>query len=60
MLSRKVIVFSARGIEVGHIFYFGPNIRAYGGAKVQGPDGKEHLVHMGSYGIGRHALFLPS
>jgi prolyl-tRNA synthetase len=22
------------------------------GAKVQGPDGKEHAVHMGSYGIG--------
>ena len=22
------------------------------GAKVQGPDGKEHTVHMGSYGIG--------
>ncbi|PZU73338.1 MAG: proline--tRNA ligase [Rhizobium sp.] len=40
---------SARGIEVGHIFYFGTEPM---GAKVQGKDGKEHPVHMGSYGIG--------
>ncbi len=26
------------------------------GAKVQGPDGKEHLVSMGSYGIGPSRL----
>ena len=43
---------SARGIEVGHIFYFGTKYSEPMGAKVQGPDGKEHLVHMGSYGIG--------
>ena len=43
---------SARGIEVGHIFYFGTKYAEPMGAKVQGPDGKEHLVHMGSYGIG--------
>jgi prolyl-tRNA synthetase len=43
---------SARGIEVGHIFYFGTKYSAPMGAKVMGPDGKEHEVHMGSYGIG--------
>ena len=43
---------SARGIEVGHIFYFGTKYSEPMGAKVQGPDGKEHVVHMGSYGIG--------
>lgn len=43
---------SARGIEVGHIFYFGTKYSEPMGAKVQGKDGKEHLVHMGSYGIG--------
>ncbi|PLU75760.1 hypothetical protein BMJ19_31990 [Sinorhizobium medicae] len=43
---------SARGIEVGHIFYFGTKYSEAMGAKVLGPDGKEHTVHMGSYGIG--------
>jgi prolyl-tRNA synthetase len=43
---------SARGIEVGHIFYFGTNYSKPMGAKVMGPDGQEHEVHMGSYGIG--------
>jgi prolyl-tRNA synthetase len=43
---------SARGIEVGHIFYFGTKYSEPMGANVQGPDGKEHPVHMGSYGIG--------
>src|SRR3546814_136012 len=43
---------SARGIEVGHIFYFGTKYSEPMGARVQGPDGKEHFVHMGSYGIG--------
>lgn len=43
---------SARGIEVGHIFYFGTKYSEAMGARVQGPDGKEHVVHMGSYGIG--------
>ncbi|AYM56991.1 proline--tRNA ligase [Agrobacterium fabrum] len=43
---------SARGIEVGHIFYFGTKYSEPMGAKVQGKDGKEHPVHMGSYGIG--------
>jgi prolyl-tRNA synthetase len=43
---------SARGIEVGHIFYFGTKYSEPMGAQVQGPDGKQHPVHMGSYGIG--------
>jgi prolyl-tRNA synthetase len=47
---------SARGIEVGHIFYFGTKYSDPMGAKVMGPDGQEHNVHMGSYGIGPSRL----
>jgi prolyl-tRNA synthetase len=47
---------SARGIEVGHIFYFGTKYSHPMGAKVMGPDGQEHEVHMGSYGIGPSRL----
>jgi prolyl-tRNA synthetase len=47
---------SARGIEVGHIFYFGTKYSAPMRAVVNGPDGKEHTVHMGSYGIGPSRL----
>ncbi|MDB5557406.1 MAG: proline--tRNA ligase [Enterovirga sp.] len=47
---------SARGIEVGHIFYFGTKYSAPMGARVMGPDGTEHEVHMGSYGIGPSRL----
>jgi prolyl-tRNA synthetase len=47
---------SARGIEVGHIFYFGTKYSEPLGARVMGPDGQEHLVHMGSYGIGPSRL----
>src|SRR5499427_9203836 len=43
---------SARGIEVGHIFYFGTKYSLPMKAVVTGPDGAEHPVHMGSYGIG--------
>jgi len=43
---------SARGIEVGHIFYFGTKYSTPMRAVVAGPDGGEHAVHMGSYGIG--------
>jgi prolyl-tRNA synthetase len=43
---------SARGIEVGHIFYFGTKYSEPMGATVTGPDGQERTVHMGSYGIG--------
>ena len=47
---------SARGIEVGHIFYFGTKYSTPMKAVVNGPDGKEHTVHMGSYGIGPSRL----
>ncbi|MFL9826878.1 proline--tRNA ligase [Rhodoplanes sp. SY1] len=43
---------SARGIEVGHIFYFGTKYSAPMKAVVAHPDGSEKPVHMGSYGIG--------
>jgi prolyl-tRNA synthetase len=42
----------ARGIEVGHIFYFGTKYSAPMNAKVMDADGKEVTLHMGSYGIG--------
>ncbi len=42
----------ARGIEVGHIFYFGAKYSKPLGAVVTGPDGREVPVEMGSYGIG--------
>ena len=41
-----------RGIEVGHIFYFGTKYSEPMGATVQGRDGKPQALHMGSYGIG--------
>ena len=41
-----------RGIEVGHIFYFGTKYSEPLKGLVAGPDGAETLVHMGSYGIG--------
>lgn len=47
---------SARGIEIGHIFYFGTKYSLPMKAVVNGPDGKEHSVHMGSYGIGPSRL----
>jgi len=47
---------SARGIEVGHIFYFGTKYSEPMRAVVTGPDGSEKPVHMGSYGIGPSRL----
>jgi prolyl-tRNA synthetase len=47
---------SARGIEVGHIFYFGTKYSEPMKAVVTGPDGAERPVHMGSYGIGPSRL----
>jgi prolyl-tRNA synthetase len=41
-----------RGIEVGHIFYFGTKYSKAMGAMVNGPDGAQIPVEMGSYGIG--------
>jgi prolyl-tRNA synthetase len=43
---------SARGIEVGQVFYFGTKYSEPMKALVAGPDGIERSVHMGSYGIG--------
>ncbi|MEP6020801.1 MAG: proline--tRNA ligase [Paracoccaceae bacterium] len=43
---------TARGIEVGQIFYFGTKYSEALGGTVQGPDGKNVAVHMGSHGIG--------
>ncbi len=41
-----------RGIEVGHIFYFGQKYSRPMGLTVAGPDGAPVIPHMGSYGIG--------
>ncbi len=43
---------SRRGIEVGHIFFFGTKYSAALGLSVQGPDGASVTPLMGSYGIG--------
>jgi len=43
---------STRGIEVGHIFYFGSKYSKPLKASVAMPDGKEVFLEMGSYGIG--------
>jgi prolyl-tRNA synthetase len=43
---------TARGIEVGHIFYFGTKYSAPMGCTVTGPKGEKITLHMGSYGIG--------
>jgi prolyl-tRNA synthetase len=43
---------TGRGIEVGHIFYFGDKYSDAMGLKVSGQDGKPVTPMMGSYGIG--------
>ncbi|MFL6733361.1 MAG: proline--tRNA ligase [Sphingomicrobium sp.] len=43
---------TGRGIEVGHIFYFGDKYSASMGLKVSGSDGSMVTPMMGSYGIG--------
>ncbi len=43
---------TGRGIEVGHIFYFGDKYSASMGLKVSGPDGNMITPMMGSYGVG--------
>ena len=45
-------LMTLRGIEIGHIFYFGEKYSSAMGATVTGPDGVSVPVHMGSYGIG--------
>ena len=42
----------SKGIEVGHIFYFGTKYSEKLGAFVQNNKGEKKAVHMGSYGIG--------
>jgi prolyl-tRNA synthetase len=43
---------TGRGIEVGHIFYFGDKYSAAMGLKVSGRDGTPVTPMMGSYGVG--------
>jgi prolyl-tRNA synthetase len=43
---------TGRGIEVGHIFYFGDKYSASMGLRVSGPDGRQVTPMMGSYGVG--------
>ncbi len=43
---------SRRGIEVGHIFFFGTKYSESMGLSVQGQDGKPLVPQMGSYGVG--------
>ena len=43
---------TARGIEVGQMFYFGTKYSRPMGAVVAGPDGEPVALEMGSYGIG--------
>lgn len=45
-------VKSARGIEVGHIFYLGDKYSKAMGAEVAGQDGSKITATMGCYGIG--------
>ena len=45
-------LISARGIEVGHIFYFGTKYSEPMGCVVDTADGTSTAVHSGSYGIG--------
>jgi prolyl-tRNA synthetase len=47
-MRRKV----GRGIEVGHIFFFGTKYSEPFGCEVQGADGKKVTIQSGSYGIG--------
>jgi prolyl-tRNA synthetase len=43
---------TGRGIEVGHIFYFGTTYSEKMGLKVSGQSGDMVVPHMGSYGVG--------
>ncbi|MDF2965229.1 MAG: proS [Rickettsiaceae bacterium] len=49
---KDINVTSRRGIEVGHIFYFGTKYSAAMGAHVLNNQGKKVPLEMGSYGIG--------
>ncbi len=43
---------TARGIEVGHVFFFGTKYSEKLGVMIDLPDGSRRPVQMGSYGIG--------
>ncbi len=43
---------TARGIEIGHIFYFGTKYSKAMNLTVTGPNGESIIPEMGSYGIG--------
>ncbi len=45
-------LYTGRGIEVGHIFYFGTKYSTAMGATVSDGQGNDVAVEMGSYGIG--------
>ena len=45
-------LLNRRGIEVGHIFYFGTKYSDAMGAVINTKDGSSQALHMGSYGIG--------
>jgi prolyl-tRNA synthetase len=48
----KEYLKTSRGIEVGHIFYFGNKYSRPMGAYVSNPEGEKIPLEMGSYGIG--------
>ena len=48
----KASQVTARGIEVGHIFFFGTKYSEPMNCRVQGPDGQMVPLQMGSYGVG--------
>ncbi len=50
--SLGAALLTGRGIEVGHIFYFGTKYSEPMRATVVGPDGSQVAAEMGSYGIG--------
>ncbi len=43
---------TARGIEVGQVFFFGDKYSKPMGANITGPDGVDRPAQMGSYGVG--------
>ncbi len=45
-------LYTARGIEIGHIFQLGRKFADAFGLDALGPDGKPRRITMGSYGIG--------
>ena len=53
-------VKTARGIEVGHVFYFGTKYSKALNAVVAGKNGEQITVEMGSYGIGVSRLVAES